>query len=102
MTQLSDEAKNLALFVAKTLTANKIINDKDFDIATEIAEEEIIARQAAGDYYLDHEDPISGDSLAGLIIDVMLDNGIVTEHAFDNAIKIAARKIDQYRKNAGT
>jgi len=95
-----DEAKNLALFISEAIKDRKIIDDKDFDFAIEIAEEEIIARQAAGDYYLDHENPISGDSLAGLIIDAMFDGKIIEENKFDDAINVVTRKIDQHRMNA--
>lgn len=92
-----DEAKNLAFFVAEAIKVNNIIDDNNINFAVEIAEEEIIARQAAGDYYLNHDNPISGDSLAALIIDAMFDGKIIEENRFDEAIKVATKIIDQHR-----
>ena len=91
---------DLAVAVVRRVIDVVLVEDMHFNRAVEIAEEEIIARKAAGDYYLTHAKAISSDSLAGLIVDAMLDAKTIKEENFDEAVKVVALEID-VRKAAG-
>ncbi len=94
-------SENLASLIIKRIIEADMMKNKDASFAIEIAAEEINARKAAGDYFLDHDRAITSESLASLIVDALLDGDTIEDSVFDEAIKIAAEEIDT-RKATGT